>query len=116
MQRQLDDAAISKEDRRPLGGWLHGEAKQKYGQLRSYSQSVGAHAAFHREAARIAALANKKTYEAAGTALGGGLYSAAKPAAGRPHRKPCSMRPGRPPRLVELGLYDRGADKRHWSP
>lgn len=49
-QRQLDAATISKDNCRPLGQWLHGEAKQKYGRLGSCKESVGAHAAFHREA------------------------------------------------------------------
>ncbi len=77
-QWQLDAATISKDDFCPLGQWLHGEAKQKYGRLGSYRESVGAHAAFHREAGKIAALINKKKYEAAGAALEGGCpYSAA---------------------------------------
>jgi methyl-accepting chemotaxis protein len=80
-QWQLDAATISKDNFCPLGQWLHGEAKHKYGRLGAYRESVAAHAAFHREAGKIATLINKKKYQAAATALeAGGPYSAASSA------------------------------------
>ncbi len=81
-QSQMDAATISKDDCCPLGQWLHGEAKQKYGRFGSYKECVGAHAAFHREAGKVAGLINQKQYAAAEKALEGGTsYSAASSAA-----------------------------------
>jgi len=68
-QSQFDASAVSKDNVCPLGQWLHGEAKLKYSKLAAYTECVGAHAAFHREAGKIAGLINQKNYVAAEAAL-----------------------------------------------
>ncbi len=62
---QFDTAFIAADDRCQLGQWLHSEAKNKHGHLDAYARLVQTHAAFHREAARVAALINRSEFEAA---------------------------------------------------
>lgn len=62
---QLDTALIAADDRCQLGQWLHSEAKNEHGHLYAYARLLETHAAFHREAARVAALINRKEFEAA---------------------------------------------------
>lgn len=68
----MDVATISKDDCCEIGKWLHGEAKAKHGQLVSYPKCVSAHAAFHHEAGKIAALINSKMNDEAEHALAAG--------------------------------------------
>ena len=68
----MDVATISKDDCCEIGKWLHGEAKAKHGQLASYLKCVSAHAAFHQEAGKIAALINSKKNDEAEHALAAG--------------------------------------------
>lgn len=80
---QLDAEAISRDDRCPLGQWLHGEAKQKYSQLVSYKDCMSAHAKFHAEAGRVARLINDRRYEDAEAAVRTGTpYASASTTAG----------------------------------
>jgi methyl-accepting chemotaxis protein len=82
-KQQLDAASIGKDNQCPLGKWLHGEAKAKYAGLKSYGPCVSAHAAFHVEAGKVAALINGAKYAEAEAALGGGTpYSSASSAVG----------------------------------
>jgi len=75
---QLDAATISRDDACVLGKWLHGEARTKYGKLPTYHQCMTAHAAFHREAGKIAKLINENKLPEAEAALGAGKpYSSA---------------------------------------
>ena len=82
-QSQLDAATISRDNCCPLGQWLHGDAKAKYGQLDAYRQCLDAHANFHREAGKVAQLINQKKYSEAETALSAGTpYANASSATG----------------------------------
>ncbi len=75
---QLDATKIGQDNQCPLGQWLHGEARTKYGALSAYSACLHAHADFHREAGRVARLINEKKYSEAEAVLGAGTtYSAA---------------------------------------
>lgn len=67
---ELDAATIGKDDRCPLGKWLHGAARAKYGHMADYTACVDAHAAFHREAGRVAGLINQKNFAGAEAAIG----------------------------------------------
>lgn len=71
-QSQLDAAAASKDNVCPLGKWLHGEARAKYGHLGAYAACLNSHAAFHREAGRVANLINDRRYDEAKVALDAG--------------------------------------------
>jgi methyl-accepting chemotaxis protein len=71
-QSELDAFAAAKDNICPLGKWLHGDARQKYAHLADFSTCVQAHAAFHREAGRVAALVNAKQYKEATAALDAG--------------------------------------------
>lgn len=68
-QEQLDAATIGKHDRCPLGQWLHGPAREKYGHLSAYRECAGAHAIFHLEAGKIALLVNQRRFAEAEFAL-----------------------------------------------
>jgi methyl-accepting chemotaxis protein len=61
----MDAAGISKDNNCELGKWLHGEAKELYGTDASYTNCIAAHAAFHKEAGKVAAAINAKKVEAA---------------------------------------------------
>lgn len=57
----LNTTKIGRHDCCPLGEWLQSEAKEKFGHLATYSQCVGAHAIFHREAGKVAELVNSRS-------------------------------------------------------
>ena len=61
----MDAAVIAKDDRCDLGKWLHGEAKDKYSRLSSYSDCVGKHAHFHIAASDVANKINARQFEEA---------------------------------------------------
>lgn len=80
---RLDVATIGKDDVCALGQWINGEARAKYGHLATFNGCKSAHAAFHREAGRIAALINAGEYADAEAALGAGTpYASASLATG----------------------------------
>ena len=56
----LDAATIAKDNYCEFGKWLHEDAKFVYQALPSYSSCVANHAAFHREAGKVAAAINAK--------------------------------------------------------
>ncbi len=64
-KEQMDVASIQKDNCCDLGKWLHGEAKAQYSKLASHGECVTKHAAFHREAAKVAETINKGSYAAA---------------------------------------------------
>jgi hypothetical protein len=66
----LDTASITAENQCPLGKWVHGEARSKYGQLATYRECVGAHADFHRQVGAVARQINSKQFAAAEAAPG----------------------------------------------
>ena len=82
-QSQLDANAIGKDNCCPLGMWLHGEARQKFGRAPAYMECVSVHAGFHREAGKVAHLINQKRFAEAETAMGPGTpFTTASTAAG----------------------------------
>lgn len=54
----MDVATVSKDNCCELGKWLHGEARDKHSHLKAYAKCVSAHAVFHTEAGKIAAMIN----------------------------------------------------------
>lgn len=74
----LDAATIAKDNCCPLGQWLHGDAKARFGRWASYTECVTRHAGFHREAGAVAHLINAGAYAQAEAALNAGTpYAAA---------------------------------------
>ena len=66
----MDYSNIHKDSCCEFGKWLHGEAKLKFGKLVSYAECVAKHAAFHVEAAKVAAAINLKHYAEAEKMIG----------------------------------------------
>ncbi|MDD5177574.1 MAG: CZB domain-containing protein [Sterolibacterium sp.] len=64
-RESLDEAAISADDCCKLGKWLHGEAKNRFGELRSYADCVEKHVRFHQCAGNVAKAINAKKYDEA---------------------------------------------------
>ena len=80
---QLDVTVISADNKCPLGQWLHGEAKAKYGNLATHRSCVARHAEFHRSAGAVARTINgAKFAEAEAMLAAGTAYSAASSAVG----------------------------------
>jgi methyl-accepting chemotaxis protein len=61
-QESVDAVVISADNRCPLGQWLHGEAKQKLGSMKSHAECIEKHAAFHKEAGKVALAINAHKY------------------------------------------------------
>ena len=75
-KEQLDTTSISIDNKCALGQWLYGEARTKYGQLKSYPDLLAKHAVFHKEVGRVALLVNSQKYTEAESMLGvGSSYS-----------------------------------------
>jgi len=82
-QEKLDAATIAKDNCCPLGQWLHGDAKSRYGSHPAYRDCVPKHAAFHREAGAVALAINAQEYaRATGMLEAGTAYAAASSAVG----------------------------------
>lgn len=71
-QSTLDADTISKDNCCALGKWLHVESKAKLGALRSHSDCIRQHAAFHKEAGKVATAINSKKYKEAEQMQGSG--------------------------------------------
>ena len=71
-QDTMDATTIGKDNCCDLGKWLHGEGKNRHGALRSHAECVRNHAAFHREAAKVALAINARKYDAAIKMIDGG--------------------------------------------
>lgn len=56
----LDAAAIARDNNCEIGKWLHGEAHALYVSKASYAGCLASHAAFHKEAAKVAVAINAK--------------------------------------------------------
>lgn len=79
----LDVRAIGADNCCELGKWLHGDAKALLGGRATYADCVEKHAAFHREAGRVAQEINARRMEAASAMLDvGGAYMNASNAVG----------------------------------
>jgi methyl-accepting chemotaxis protein len=74
----VDAAKISADNCCELGRWMHGEGRSILGQSPVFKECVTLHAAFHREAGRVAIAINGKRYDEANALLAGGsAYSEA---------------------------------------
>lgn len=65
---------VSADDQCVLGRWIHGEAKEKYGQLALFGQLVTVHAQFHRHAGEVLDRASSGRHEEALALLQSGGY------------------------------------------
>ncbi|HXG49160.1 MAG TPA: CZB domain-containing protein, partial [Methylomirabilota bacterium] len=61
-QETMDAATIAQDNCCELGKWLHGEAKSRFGALKSYAECVSKHAEFHTEASKAAQAINARKY------------------------------------------------------
>jgi methyl-accepting chemotaxis protein len=57
--QQLDADTICRDDQCPLGKWLHGGGKGKFGSKPSFVALVDAHRGFHEEAGKVAKVINR---------------------------------------------------------
>jgi methyl-accepting chemotaxis protein len=71
-KEQLDAASIAQDNCCALGKWLHGDAKGLFSALPAYKDCVAKHAAFHREASKVALVINARNYDAATKMLDAG--------------------------------------------
>lgn len=60
---QLDASTICRDDRCPLGQWLHSTGRQRWGTRPLFSKLVETHAQFHRTAGAVAQVINAGRYE-----------------------------------------------------
>jgi Chemoreceptor zinc-binding domain len=65
----MDVTTISADNCCALGKWLHGEAKIKFGRLKSHADCLARHATFHKEAGKVATMINVKKFDEAEAAL-----------------------------------------------
>lgn len=74
----MDVASVGSDACCNLGKWLYGEGKRSSGHLTAFTGLVQTHAAFHREAGKVASLINAGEVQTAETALEyGSSYSRA---------------------------------------
>ena len=79
----LDAQSIATDNACPLGQWLHGPARKKYGNLKSYASCVEQHKLFHLEAGKVASAINAGQLQQAKAMLDGGTpYSLSSSAVG----------------------------------
>jgi len=64
-QETLDADTIGRDDCCNLGKWLHGHGASQFGGRPAFTQLVGAHKSFHREAGQVARHVNEGQYEQA---------------------------------------------------
>jgi hypothetical protein len=76
-KQSLDAKTLSKDDQCPLGQWLHREARARLAGLNGYAPCLQAHAAFHTEAAKVAAAVNSAKYDEALAMLDSTAYGQA---------------------------------------
>jgi hypothetical protein len=82
-KESLDAATISKDNCCALGKWLHGEAKGLFKGLPVYRDCVEKHAAFHREAGKVATAIGAGNFDGAAKMLDAGTpYAQATTAVG----------------------------------
>jgi methyl-accepting chemotaxis protein len=71
-REQLDSDTICRDDRCPLGRWLHGPGGAQWGARPAFVKLVDEHAEFHRAAGEVAATINRGAYDDAERLLGSG--------------------------------------------
>ncbi len=75
-REQLDADAICRDDRCPLGQWLHGPGGTRWGARPAFVALLDEHAEFHRAAGEVAATINRGAYDQAERLLGSGSHFA----------------------------------------
>jgi methyl-accepting chemotaxis protein len=71
-QGQLDADTICRDDRCPLGQWIHGAGGRRWGSRPTFVELVDRHAEFHRVAAAVARQINQGHYGEAERLIGSG--------------------------------------------
>ncbi len=71
-RERLDADTICRDDRCPLGQWLHGPGGARWGTRPAFTSLLDEHAEFHRAAGEVAATINRGAYDAAERLLGSG--------------------------------------------
>ncbi len=71
-RQTFDVDTIAKDNQCALGKWLYDDAALVHGALPDYAAVINTHAAFHTEAARLAALVNKRHFAPVLEELAGG--------------------------------------------
>jgi methyl-accepting chemotaxis protein len=71
-KEQLDAEAICRDDRCPLGQWLHGPGGARWGSRPTFSALLGRHAEFHVAAGDVARRINAGSYADAERLIGSG--------------------------------------------
>jgi methyl-accepting chemotaxis protein len=69
---KLDVQTLCRDDRCPLGQWLHGPGGARWGQRPLFVELVERHAAFHRTAAEVAQTINREQFDEAERLIGAG--------------------------------------------
>lgn len=79
----VDAPTISADNCCELGRWMHGEGRSAFGRSPVFNECLTLHAAFHREAGRVATAINGRRYDDAEAMLAGGsAYNEASSAVG----------------------------------
>jgi methyl-accepting chemotaxis protein len=68
----LDADTICRDDKCPLGQWLHGEGGQQWGSKPRFMELLGKHAQFHKVAGGVAKQINQGQYQQAEKLIGAG--------------------------------------------
>ncbi|GAB4472975.1 MAG: hypothetical protein OHK0044_16910 [Burkholderiaceae bacterium] len=71
-KEKLDAATIKRDDCCPLGKWLHGEGRGRWGTRPAFVNLLDKHREFHLAAGEVAETINRGAYERAESLLGGG--------------------------------------------
>jgi len=71
-QEQLDADTICRDDRCPLGQWIHGPGGARWGHQPTFTALLDKHAEFHREAGGVARRINARDYADAERLIGAG--------------------------------------------
>ena len=71
-QGRLDADLLCRDDACPLGRWLHGDGKRRWGNRPSFTALLGKHADFHQAAGEVARRINGGQYEQAERLIGSG--------------------------------------------
>jgi len=69
---QIDEATVCRDDRCPLGQWLHGPGQPRFGHLPKFVDLIEKHARFHLEVGSVAKLVNAHKRNEATRAMEGG--------------------------------------------
>ena len=69
---KLDADTICRDDRCPLGQWLHGDGGKRWGTRPLFTQLLQKHATFHQSAGSVARKINAGQYTDAGQLIGAG--------------------------------------------